>query len=57
MLHISVTINCLSCMPFLLIAIILQVKEEAQQLALIFETVGAFKVKRKGGKGRQIFGT
>lgn len=57
MLHISVTINCLSCVPFLLIAIILQVKEEAQQLALIFETVGAFKVKRKGGKGRQIFGT
>lgn len=34
----------------------LQVKEEAQQLALIFETVGAFKVKRKGGKGKQIFG-
>uniref|UniRef100_A0A6N2L5Y2 Large ribosomal subunit protein bL9c n=1 Tax=Salix viminalis TaxID=40686 RepID=A0A6N2L5Y2_SALVM len=33
------------------------VKEEAQQLALIFETVGAFKVKRKGGKGTQIFGT
>lgn len=57
MLHVSVTINCLSCVPFLLIATILQVKEEAQQLALIFETVGAFKVKRKGGKGRQIFGT
>lgn len=36
--------------------IFLQVKEEAQQLALIFETVGAFKVKRKGGKGKQIFG-
>ncbi|BAT90495.1 hypothetical protein VIGAN_06175000 [Vigna angularis var. angularis] len=35
----------------------LQVKEEAQQLALIFETVGAFKVKRKGGKGKQIFGS
>lgn len=35
----------------------LQVKEEAQQLALVFETVGAFKVKRKGGKGKQIFGT
>ncbi|KAG9451036.1 hypothetical protein H6P81_011001 [Aristolochia fimbriata] len=34
-----------------------RVKEEAQQLALIFETVGAFKVKRKGGKGKQIFGT
>lgn len=34
-----------------------QVKEEAQQLALIFQTVGAFKVKRKGGKGKQIFGT
>ncbi|KAF6167707.1 hypothetical protein GIB67_017202 [Kingdonia uniflora] len=33
-----------------------RVKEEAQQLALIFETVGAFKVKRKGGKGKQIFG-
>lgn len=36
--------------------VLLQVKEEAQQLALIFETVGAFKVKRKGGKGKQIFG-
>jgi large subunit ribosomal protein L9 len=35
----------------------LRVKEEAQQLALIFETVGAFKVKRKGGKGKQIFGS
>ncbi|OVA17950.1 Ribosomal protein L9 [Macleaya cordata] len=34
-----------------------RVKEEAQQLALIFETVGAFKVKRKGGKGKQIFGS
>ncbi|KAK6163430.1 hypothetical protein DH2020_000294 [Rehmannia glutinosa] len=34
-----------------------EVKEEAQQLALIFETVGAFKVKRKGGKGKQIFGS
>ncbi|CAL9168033.1 unnamed protein product [Musa hybrid cultivar] len=34
-----------------------RVKEEAQQLALIFQTVGAFKVKRKGGKGKQIFGT
>ncbi|XP_062105159.1 large ribosomal subunit protein bL9c [Humulus lupulus] len=34
-----------------------RVKEEAEQLALIFETVGAFKVKRKGGKGKQIFGT
>ncbi|KAJ4725004.1 putative 50S ribosomal protein L9 [Melia azedarach] len=34
-----------------------RVKEEAQQLALMFETVGAFKVKRKGGKGKQIFGT
>lgn len=32
-------------------------REEAQQLALIFETVGAFKVKRKIGKGKQIFGT
>ncbi|PKI64578.1 50S ribosomal protein L9, chloroplastic [Punica granatum] len=35
----------------------IRVKEEAQQLALMFETVGAFKVKRKGGKGKQIFGT
>ncbi|KAL5580136.1 hypothetical protein UlMin_012578 [Ulmus minor] len=35
----------------------LRVKEEAQQLALIFETVGAFKVKRKGGKGKLIFGS
>ncbi|KAF8403152.1 hypothetical protein HHK36_011249 [Tetracentron sinense] len=34
-----------------------RVKEEAQQLARIFETVGAFKVKRKGGKGKLIFGT
>ncbi|KAG2674145.1 hypothetical protein I3843_13G107200 [Carya illinoinensis] len=34
-----------------------RVKDEAQQLALIFETVGAFKVKRKGGKGKQIFGS
>ncbi|XVF69029.1 hypothetical protein PTKIN_Ptkin11bG0048400 [Pterospermum kingtungense] len=34
-----------------------RVKEEAQQLALIFETVGAFKVKRKDGKGKQIFGS
>ncbi|KAF5194373.1 50S ribosomal protein L9 protein [Thalictrum thalictroides] len=34
-----------------------RVKEEAQQLAMIFETIGAFKVKRKGGKGKQIFGT
>ncbi|XP_019453924.1 PREDICTED: 50S ribosomal protein L9, chloroplastic-like isoform X2 [Lupinus angustifolius] len=34
-----------------------RVLEEAQQLALIFETVGAFKVKRKGGKGKQIFGS
>ncbi|KAI4368743.1 hypothetical protein MLD38_017263 [Melastoma candidum] len=34
-----------------------RVKEEAQQLALIFETVGAFKLKRKGGKGKQIFGS
>lgn len=35
----------------------IRVKEEAQQLARIFETVGAFKVKRKGGKGKQIFGS
>ncbi|KVH90740.1 50S ribosomal protein L9, chloroplastic [Cynara cardunculus var. scolymus] len=34
-----------------------RVKEEALQLARIFETVGAFKVKRKGGKGKQIFGS
>lgn len=34
-----------------------RVKEEAQQLARVFETVGAFKVKRKGGKGKQIFGS
>ncbi|CAI9104959.1 OLC1v1003761C1 [Oldenlandia corymbosa var. corymbosa] len=34
-----------------------RVKEEAQQLAVMFETVGAFKVKRKGGKGKQIFGS
>ncbi|XP_078446155.1 ribosomal protein L9 [Wolffia australiana] len=34
-----------------------RVKEEAQQLAQIFQTVGSFKVKRKGGKGKQIFGT
>lgn len=34
----------------------MQVKEEAEQLAKIFETVGAFKVKRKGGKGKLIFG-
>ncbi|KAK6936117.1 Ribosomal protein L9, N-terminal [Dillenia turbinata] len=34
-----------------------RVKEEAQQLAVLFETVGAFKVKRKGGKGKQIFGS
>ncbi|KAK7857727.1 50s ribosomal protein l9 [Quercus suber] len=31
--------------------------EKKRQLALIFETVGAFKVKRKGGKGKQIFGS
>ncbi|KAL6566840.1 60S ribosomal protein L9 [Orobanche minor] len=34
-----------------------RLKEEAEHLALIFETVGAFKVKRKGGKGKQIFGS
>lgn len=34
-----------------------RVKEEAQQLALVLQTVGAFKVKRKGGKGKQIFGS
>ncbi|KAL5555730.1 hypothetical protein UlMin_037966 [Ulmus minor] len=32
------------------------VKEEAQQLALIFDTIGTFKVKRKGGKGKLILG-
>ncbi|KAK8965471.1 hypothetical protein KSP40_PGU013817 [Platanthera guangdongensis] len=34
-----------------------RVKEEAEQLALVFQTVGAFKVKREGGKGKQIFGS
>ncbi|XP_065869340.1 large ribosomal subunit protein bL9c [Euphorbia lathyris] len=34
-----------------------RVKDEAQQLALIFETVGVLKVKRKGGKNKQIFGS
>ncbi|CAH8307483.1 unnamed protein product [Eruca vesicaria subsp. sativa] len=34
-----------------------RVKEEAQQLATVFETVGAFKIKRKGGKGKLIFGS
>ncbi|XP_057956009.1 large ribosomal subunit protein bL9c [Malania oleifera] len=34
-----------------------RVKEEAQQLALAFETIGALKVKRKGGKGKLIFGS
>eukprot|EP01018_Ginkgo_biloba_P021225 Gb_34312 [translate_table: standard] len=34
-----------------------RVKEEAESLALMFRTVGAFKVKRKGGKGKLIFGT
>ncbi|KAK3155695.1 hypothetical protein QOZ80_2BG0206420 [Eleusine coracana subsp. coracana] len=34
-----------------------RVKEEAQQLARVFETIGAFKVPRKGGKGKQIFGS
>lgn len=34
-----------------------RVKEEAQKLALAFETFGTFKVKRKGGKGKQIFGS
>lgn len=54
-----------SCMRFLLpiyanhleILWVNQVREEAQQLAMIFETVGAFKIKRKGGKGKLIFGT
>ncbi|XP_048425219.1 50S ribosomal protein L9, chloroplastic [Pyrus x bretschneideri] len=35
----------------------IRVKEEAEQLAQIFETVGGFKVKRKGGKGKLIFGS
>lgn len=34
-----------------------RVKEEAEQLAIIFQTVGAFKLKRKTGKGKQIFGS
>ncbi|KAK8460043.1 hypothetical protein SEVIR_2G263900v4 [Setaria viridis] len=34
-----------------------RVKEEAQQLAQVFETIGAFKIPRKGGKGKQIFGS
>ncbi|CAH9138180.1 unnamed protein product [Cuscuta epithymum] len=34
-----------------------RVQEEAQQLALTFENVGGFKVKRKSGKGKQIFGS
>ena len=54
MQHVYVTINCLSCV-LLFIAIVhiyLQVKKEAQQLALIFETDGAFKVKHKWGKKR-----
>ncbi|KAL6912325.1 hypothetical protein ACP4OV_001130 [Aristida adscensionis] len=34
-----------------------RVKEEAQQLARVFETIGAFKLPRKGGKGKQIFGS
>uniref|UniRef100_A0A0D6R5I6 Large ribosomal subunit protein bL9c n=1 Tax=Araucaria cunninghamii TaxID=56994 RepID=A0A0D6R5I6_ARACU len=35
-----------------------RVKEEAQALALLMQTAGAFKVKRKkGAKGRQIFGS
>ncbi|KAF8780992.1 hypothetical protein HU200_000959 [Digitaria exilis] len=34
-----------------------RVKEEAQQLARVFETIGAFKIPRKGGKGKQIFGS
>ncbi|KAJ4825041.1 60S ribosomal protein L9 [Turnera subulata] len=33
-----------------------RVKEEAEQLALLFESFGAFKVKRKAGKGKTIFG-
>lgn len=47
---------------FLLIIMVLrislftQVKEDAQQLARVFETIGAFKLPRKGGKGKQIFG-
>ncbi|RYQ97433.1 hypothetical protein Ahy_B08g093479 [Arachis hypogaea] len=37
--------------------LVLQVKEEAQQLAQIFETVRSFKVKRKCGKEKLIFGS
>ncbi|KAK6141724.1 hypothetical protein DH2020_024526 [Rehmannia glutinosa] len=51
-------LSCLQLVPhLLLLPWAISVKEEAQQLALIFETVGAFKVKRKGGKGKQIFGS
>ncbi|KAL8140757.1 hypothetical protein V2J09_006778 [Rumex salicifolius] len=38
----------------------IRVREEAEQLARVLETVGAFKVKRKGAKGgnkQQIFGS
>ncbi|KAL9253213.1 Large ribosomal subunit protein bL9c-like protein [Drosera capensis] len=35
----------------------LRVKEEAQQLARIFENTGSFKMKRVSGTGKQIFGT
>ena len=50
--YFSLVHNCFRHM----LSVFLQVKEEAQQLALLFENVGAFKVKRKGGKGKQIFG-
>ncbi|RYR25453.1 hypothetical protein Ahy_B02g059213 [Arachis hypogaea] len=35
--------------------LVLQVKEEAQQLAQIFEIVGDFKVKQKAGKEKLTF--
>ncbi|KAK6141968.1 hypothetical protein DH2020_020755 [Rehmannia glutinosa] len=51
-------LSCLQLVPhLLLLPWAISVKEEAQQLALIFETVGAFKVKRKGREGKQIFGS
>ncbi|XP_066344305.1 large ribosomal subunit protein bL9c-like [Miscanthus floridulus] len=34
-----------------------RLEEDAQQLARVFETIGRFKIPRKGGKGKQIFGS
>ncbi|XP_066351653.1 large ribosomal subunit protein bL9c-like [Miscanthus floridulus] len=34
-----------------------RLEEDAQQLARVFETIGPFKIPRKGGKGKQIFGS